>query len=302
VIRKKVVLVLGAGASKPYGYPLGDELRNDLIGISSEVRNVLVEIGHHSDLVEHFRTEFQASNLSSIDAFLARRQNLAQLGRATIAASILQRETSVAAHLAGDWYQYLYNEMMRGVSTDIDEFMGNQLSVITFNYDTSFERFMVNSLRATFDVSLEKAIEVFSKFPVIHVHGKIPYLKCSTAVRPSLFDAKSTQQFQDQIITLHQGQEDSEEFSQARYFLTNAECVVFLGFSYHEDNMARLRVADWIEKSGLSVLGTAYGLEGGELDRAIHSLDTPKMTGVFQNALQNHACYQMLRRHVRIFD
>lgn len=33
MITRRTVLVLGAGASKPYGYPLGGELRNQICGV-----------------------------------------------------------------------------------------------------------------------------------------------------------------------------------------------------------------------------------------------------------------------------
>jgi hypothetical protein len=90
------------------------------------------------------------------------------------------------------------------------------LKVITFNYDTSFERFMVNSIRASYDVTLDAAKTAFEAVPVLHVHGQMPYKLAGRFLSPNLANGESIQAFSDQIITLHQGQEKSKEFSTAR--------------------------------------------------------------------------------------
>jgi len=50
---KSTILILGAGASKPYGYPTAGELRNDIIkeypGVIRETSNLL---GHSWDKTE----------------------------------------------------------------------------------------------------------------------------------------------------------------------------------------------------------------------------------------------------------
>lgn len=153
VILKSVVLVLGAGASKPYGYPLGGDLRSLLSAPSHELASLIATAGYDRSSITSFAEEFAYSNLASVDVFLERRPALAALGRAMIAGAILQIEPYP---LRGDWYAYLWQQLVQDAPT-IAEFKRNDLKVITFNYDTSFERFMVNSIRASYDVTLEEA-------------------------------------------------------------------------------------------------------------------------------------------------
>ena len=75
MIKEKTVYILGAGASKPYGYPTGKELTN-------YIRNKLIndiikdtEIPQHSlyiTKIEEIINKFSKSTNKSIDLFLTR--------------------------------------------------------------------------------------------------------------------------------------------------------------------------------------------------------------------------------------
>lgn len=77
MIEKETVLILGAGASTDYGYPLGRTL---IMSICKELDD---ESNHFSELLEQcefrqelrrdFREGLKQSNLPSIDAFLENR-------------------------------------------------------------------------------------------------------------------------------------------------------------------------------------------------------------------------------------
>jgi hypothetical protein len=188
VLRNPIALILGAGASKPYGYPLGGDLRTTIVNLQPELRDLVASAGFDKKAIVQFSEEFGASNLTSIDVFLERRQNFADLGRAIIAAAILQKDAYV---IRGDWYEYLWQQMTRGVPS-IDQFSKNRLSVITFNYDTSFERYMINSIRAAYDVPLANAIDAFKAVQIVHVHGSIPYAQEGGALRMSLLRLRAT--------------------------------------------------------------------------------------------------------------
>jgi hypothetical protein len=290
VILKSVVLVLGAGASQPYGYPLGDGLRKMLSFPSDELTALLAAAGHDRRAIAHLAEEFGHSNLPSIDVFLERQPKLAALGRAMIAGAILQVEP---AHMSGDWYAYLWRQLSQEAPT-IEDFKRNDLKVISFNYDTSFERFMVNSIRASYGITVDAAISAFEAVQILHVHGQIPYKRAGRFLSPSLASGESIQAFSDQIITLHQGQEKSTQFSTARHWLENTNRVMFLGFGYHPENMRRLGVQNWI-KPQMGVIGSTYGMVGQEVGR---------VSIVFKNMirLEDRDCLQMLRHNVAMFD
>jgi hypothetical protein len=286
MIERNVVLVLGAGASAGYGYPLGPGLRGALIGLKQDIVNLVVGAGYEQAAISNFSAEFGASNLASIDVFLERRQTMAELGRAMIAAVILRRDA--AANIRGKWYEYLWQQMTQNAPS-IDQFAGNRLSIITFNYDTSFERYMVNALRAAYDVSLDAAIKAFSAIRIVHVHGQIPSVRNGAArmLSAAAANSESVRLYRDQIITLHQGQRDSAEFKIAKGWLDEADDVAYLGFGFQSDNMSRLGTE---YRCGLRS-GTVSGFQAAEIDRI------KRMFRTQQPMLFDVDCLTFLRRH-----
>lgn len=293
MILKSTVLVLGAGASQPYGYPLGSELRKLLCAPSPELASLLAAAGHDRKAIDHFAEEFRFSNLASIDVFLERRPSLAALGRALIACIIIQRDLESRGR-TGNWYEYLWQELTRGAPT-LDDFKRNCLQVVNFNYDTSFERYMINSIRASYDVALDVACKAFEAIAVVHVHGKIPYKLAGRFIEPIELTSEAVKTYADQIITLHQGEDNSREFATARHFLVNADHVIFLGFGYHEENVRRLGVQDWINRH-IAVIGSVQGLVGQEVDR-VKKMFTGK-SGIFSVGFEDRDCHDLLRRYV----
>jgi hypothetical protein len=95
VEKKSIVLVLGAGASKAYGYPLGSELRHAILNLT-EPNALEFGVLHDWDTsvaVEftRFRNAFRQSNLYSIDAFLGKRKEFESIGKKCIAAILLSQ-------------------------------------------------------------------------------------------------------------------------------------------------------------------------------------------------------------------
>lgn len=119
MISKKTVFVLGAGASKPFGFPTGFELREQicsLLDVRSPAANLLIESGYLPDFkFSAFVNNFLHSGLNSIDSFLSRNTQFADVGAATIAASLLTKEISSNLYGVGgkiansDWYGLLWN-------------------------------------------------------------------------------------------------------------------------------------------------------------------------------------------------
>jgi len=45
MLKKRTTMILGAGASRPYGYPTGVDLKNSLLDAPSEVSAALPDLG-----------------------------------------------------------------------------------------------------------------------------------------------------------------------------------------------------------------------------------------------------------------
>jgi len=113
----------------------------------------------------------------SVDAFLENRREFLELGKAAIAATLIPFESEGAFRRLYNnkylkdmnWYEYLFKQ----IGSTLDEYNKSQLSIITFNYDRSFEQFFFRALKSSFNLQDDDCLTYLNKIPVIHVHGKL---------------------------------------------------------------------------------------------------------------------------------
>jgi hypothetical protein len=157
VIRVPTTLVLGAGASAPYGPPVGAALRRMILAECGNGNSFWMEVfkalGISLSDVAEFRDAFRRSTVPSIDAFLEHRPEFMTIGKTAIALGLIpyEHEDRIfdAATETGAWYSYLFDALR----TSPDRFRGNHLSIVTFNYDRSIEYFLFNALKFTYKLS-----------------------------------------------------------------------------------------------------------------------------------------------------
>src|SRR5206468_11122318 len=96
MIRKPTVLVLGAGASHDYGFPLGYPLVTQIChGLSNpneDISKRLYGCAFTADNVESFRRALELSAQLSIDTFLENRPEFLEVGKAAIACCLIPCE------------------------------------------------------------------------------------------------------------------------------------------------------------------------------------------------------------------
>ena len=286
MIRQRVTLVLGAGASAPYGFPLGTRLMLDVIDKlnSSSPRfdrvfsGVLNDMGFTTRMQQLFSNELRWAKQPSIDAFLQERgEEFLPLGKAAIAAALipyedlegllaLEHEFS-SASTNQRWYTYLLNLM-----GTYREFVENNLSIITFNYDRSLEYFLFHTIKHRFNLSDEKAVELLKTIPIVHIYGqlgKFDFLG-QTKGRPysTTLIEDTVRQCVDEIHLIYEPRDEGEfvKSNEAAYkVLSQTDVLVFLGFGYHEKNLERLKLAEYF--TGHQVAATFYGRMDGEMQR-----------------------------------
>jgi len=120
MIRNKVVLVLGAGASQPYEFPSGTSLKREAQAIiphnDDEFRQSFLPGGLDIEEFKEFSRELARSPVGSVDAFLEARRDFVDIGKHVIAYLLIKRENPKAL---GDlspkdnenWYRYLFQLM-----------------------------------------------------------------------------------------------------------------------------------------------------------------------------------------------
>ena len=188
MIEKPTVLVLGAGASYDYGFPTGRGLLinvcSDLLDpsyfISGGVRrqktslqNALLDCGFSQEEILTFARKLDKSNQPSVDEFVADQPVYVEIGKASIATVILnsERERNLQRKSDMRWFEYLFQCMKVGHGPK--KFTKNNLSVVTFNYDRSFEMLLWRSITSSYPMSNSEHLNLFDIIPIVHVYGSI---------------------------------------------------------------------------------------------------------------------------------
>src|SRR5947208_3663159 len=152
------------------------------------------------------------------------------------------------------WYSYLFAHL----GPSLDDVKQSKLSVVTFNYDRSFEHHLFTALQNAFNLPTSEvpkhvdhgtsASKFLHAIPVVHVYGKLgslPYVGGENA-RP--YEPPPTDELagvavtiQDSIKIMHQGGGgDNLALGRAAQLVGEADVICFLGFGYLEENLKRL--------------------------------------------------------------
>ena len=254
MITKPTVLVLGAGASIPYGYPSGAGLLKDIFtNITSNLwRETYSNCGLDYKEMDVLNSELNLSQMPSIDAFLEhRRDEFLKAGKAAIALSLLSKENPDTFNDFDIREKGIYHFLYNNLTTSWEEFRENKLTVVTFNYDRSLEHFLFSALKHSYNKSDSQVAEAIQAIPIIHVHGSLgplPWQEDGGIDYYPLFRrdqgaseiAKRIKVASENIIIVSEAQPKSQEFAFAFERLKQADRIYFLGFGYYPVNLERL--------------------------------------------------------------
>jgi len=225
----------------------------------------------------------------SVDAFLEEHPDDLAMGKFVIAYNLLPLEKEKLLYGAwlypektevkgkNHWYDILFKKLIDGA--DFDNFKDNKLSVITLNYDRSFEHFLFNSFRSSRKKAKENkagCIAQVSSIEVVHVYGslgRLPWqpdsglLKGVPKVEYSAL--KSGGDLPSKIATIdlasnsidlvRDGSGDTPAFARSKELLQQAQRIYILGFGFNRTNLERLGLSDPYFRT-VGIQGTAYGL------------------------------------------
>ena len=265
MITRRIVLVLGAGATKPYGYPLAGELIDDVLNVlrDGEKLELMGVCGVPRDLAQDLRTELGHSAESSIDAFLEYRAEFREAGRYAIALAIAPYEDTQSRPLMrGDqrWYEYL----LGALRCPRDQFAQNQLSIVTFNYDRSLDQYLFIALSKRYRLDGTACAEMLSTLPLVHVYGQIGLLPWQLLDASDGARAYGGQIHDPTVLKASSqglrviGEAEKSALDQAGALLDRADSIMFLGFGYHRDNLELLNMARRTDPR--KAVGTVFGL------------------------------------------
>jgi hypothetical protein len=295
MFKDNTVFVIGAGASHEFGLPVGETLMKQIKqnsffrldhfrvkeGISEIYQCILdrhAETPHEIDARMEAMSEIhRAIDLAgSIDEFINRHYDdslIAEAGKLQIAYAISEAER--LNHLSGErdkskgilnvhdfsytWMQTFAQMLFDGVRNDQVHTIGQNISIICFNYDRCIQHYLTTAIAQTFrGVSKTQALDIVQQIKIIHPYGSLGSLKdhpFGSEATPERIRAMS-----ENIVTWSESQA-SDISPKIQEAMTNASTVVFLGFAFAPQNMKLLEVENGFDGTFREVeaFATAYG-------------------------------------------
>ena len=199
-----------------------------------------------------------------------------------------------------NWYRYLFQLMTK---EGLGGFKENNLQIVTFNYDRSFEFFFLNALMSTYGLNFHYAQEQLSHIRIIHVHGQLGMLaETSEPGISRTYDADTSavqvQTAAEGIRIVHEleGERgDWKGFEQAWGALHTARTIVFLGFGYAPENIRRLLRGAEQGREDNGLYGTTYG----KTDSEIRTLIQPEIAKFNLQLVQTTASNQRVLEYIK---
>ncbi len=307
MIDHPTLFVMGAGASKPYGFPSAFGLLQEVFRSLQRVedRKALSYIGFTDiDQMQSLMKDLTESGFNSVDEFLETRTEFLELGRAAIVLCIARlerdqnffKDSDVPGGPSDDPYRHILRALWDPTSRTLSS---GQAAFVTFNYDRSLEHYLASALRSRRSCTYAEALEDLAKIPIIHVYGSLGPLSPSSggwdSFRPfganwqepgyNQLSAKSLR-----LIGEHRGEaanapEPGSPRETASRLVASRNRIIFLGFGYDAANLARIRPATRTDEP--QIFGTTAGLKLRERSDAINRLSTwgeynPKLRGALR--------------------
>ena len=249
MITEPTAFILGAGASSSYGFPLGDKLRELIISRLLDPKNndtgmYLLDSTKYTETdLKCFANDLRKARHTSIDAFLALRQDLAEIGKLAITVTLIPLENEEDLYPEeDDWARWLINHLLSQMDYDNGiRINSGMVHIYTFNYDRSFEKILFDMIIAKFPSMKDEGSGIISHIQglITHIHGLLgsfinggDYGRAYTSKLP---DNNNLLKIAESIVIPHEFNNRPRDFEIDNYILSKMVKIYFLGFGYHSD-------------------------------------------------------------------
>ena len=282
MLKSKTLFIIGAGASKAYGFPLGKELyesihNGDYIKLYTEfLQNTDCAKGEkigYLNTANQLVNIVKSSKYSSIDSLITHIPIFKQQAKEAIALLLLKKEMesrSAFFQIAdeNDWIKYLVHTCKDNILKSC--VIESDISFITFNYERSLEYFLSKALSKY--TSYKTSHFINNNVSIRHVYGNIGRLEWQIAT--PVGELKYGWDYRNCLLSEIQNAiklmgperfvDNNEKDNYYQKEIIRAEKIYFLGFSYDKINLKKLGFDEALEDSKIKekkIYGTAIGMD-----------------------------------------
>lgn len=272
MFNNKTVLILGAGASRDFGFPVGEELIGNII---DHIKSMKTGRRIHAQKLSEMP---QFYDPLSIDSFLSQNRadkSMVNEGKFWIAYDILSREQE--SHLGRrdiergmrhpNWYRYLFNSVTEGVTPQELIEKPLNLDIITFNYDCSLDYFLYSRVfKSAFLNSDQKSLLLEKiKESIIHIYGHVYPYQWQGGKREnedygnwevdSLYLA-ANDCLKNIFVVGEDRKNIAENVKKAKERIDGASKVFILGYGFNDENNELLELKNLTKNVGVICIST----------------------------------------------
>jgi hypothetical protein len=319
MFKRRTLFVLGAGASFEAGLPLGKDLAVKIgqkwifVLRTSAYNQPVREISHCTGRSPTACVKAEMSFrkpawlirdgigfAQSIDDFLDQHRSnkwVNLYGKAAIAKTILEAEKESrfyfdpfkgqkildVSSITNTWFVKFMYILGRGVPTEDVQTIFDNVAFIVFNYDRCLEFFLIHALSRLYSLHQGQAELIVTKnLRIVRPYGMVP----GTIIFGHT-DTDCTRVI-DHIKTYTEQMNAADVINAIAAEVERAQCIVFLGFAYHSQNINLLRPARRIAPR--QIFGTAFGMSEADVEVVSHDL-----ASFFDPVMDTHTRARMVR-------
>jgi len=279
MITVPTVLIIGAGASVPYHFSSGIDLRNHIKQMHPRREYFQRNFAIEPSILKNLALAIEDSAPASIDLFLERKKSepFRETGKKLIAFQLLNEELSSSDYMYSNpvkdhWYQYFWQKIYDPIP---EKLLQNKLTIINFNYDRSLEYYLLKAIKSSYEFRNDDEAHLFFKsIKIIHPYGSLGsiYYKDKDYLPygndNQVLSSTTLQKAIKSIKIIFEGQDGSLEFRACHTELLHAQRIYIMGFGYHPTNINRLLLNNEIVDKKQCAFGT-IGFTQHEIDTYI---------------------------------
>jgi hypothetical protein len=271
----KTIFILGAGASKDFGYPDGPDLKGQIVSElkaaaqsgSSPLFDVLLQVGNAREDILEFGRRLHRSLRDTIDEFVEAHQAndaLRRIGKQAVAYCIArcERDEALFNSPGPHWYKILADFFQHNPG----KIGSAHFSFFTFNYDRSLEHCLREALLSGNAASSEGVEQdLLSRQNLCHVHGNVgplpwqpPADHADRREYGQPVTAASLTQIAYDILLPY---ESFRVHAVHQEMLTSADVIAIIGLGFHEQNLGRIGFDQLTRTPGKQIFATTFNLQ-----------------------------------------